>query len=263
MYIDNEITGFESDSFQCGISYTSFMLSFFLINACDVTPTKQPIIWYCPFKYWINLVANRSPVCTELFAIENVSLRQSYSIALVWVWTSVSLLCQQLASQCFGATSRHMISPIRACSCGSRTAVSLILYVLGTNSKWWNFACWKAPSRMGWSIEDQQRRLASGTNARNWSRYWISHHGSTCTLPWMSYTSGDLLSVGAISGGIPLMGPLHSSKVTHGDQLALGYYNTKPELVYYQLGGVHTKTSIEILALLSAFPVISAWSYPM
>ena len=73
----------------------------------------------------------------------------------------------------------------------------------------------------------------------------------TCTLPWMPYTAGGILPDGAISGGhLPDGSVAYVSKVTHNDLLAFGYYNTKTQLVYYEMGGAKTKASMEILVLL-------------
>ena len=73
----------------------------------------------------------------------------------------------------------------------------------------------------------------------------------TCTLLWMPYIAGDLLPVGAISGGRLLDGSItYVCKIIQGDHLVFGYYNIESELAYYELGGVHTTTSMEILLLL-------------
>ena len=75
-----------------------------------------------------------------------------------------------------------------------------------------------------------------------------------CTLPWMPHMAGGLLPTGTVSGGLlPDGSTTYDSKVTHHDLLAFGYYNTETELVYYELDGVHTKTSMEILVMLYSF----------
>ena len=71
-----------------------------------------------------------------------------------------------------------------------------------------------------------------------------------CTLPWMPYTAGGLLPDGAVSGGHLLDGSVtYVSKIIN-DLLVFGYLNTKTKLVYYEMGGAKTKTSMEILVLL-------------
>ena len=74
-----------------------------------------------------------------------------------------------------------------------------------------------------------------------------------CTLQWMPYTVGGLLSFGVVSGGLLPDGSttyMYVSKVTHDEvRLSFGYYNTKAEFVYYELAGARTKTSMEILVL--------------
>ena len=78
---------------------------------------------------------------------------------------------------------------------------------------------------------------------------------SACTLLWMPYMAGEKLPVGAVSGGLLSDGSTtYVSKVTHGaGRMAFGYYNTEAALVYYELGGAHTKTTMEVLVLLWAF----------
>ena len=81
-----------------------------------------------------------------------------------------------------------------------------------------------------------------------------------CTLAWIPYTAGDLLPVGAISGGLLPHGSItYVSKVTHNDLPVIGYYNTQTELVYYELAGAHTKKSMEILVLLWEFLFLANW----
>ena len=73
----------------------------------------------------------------------------------------------------------------------------------------------------------------------------------TCTLTWMPYTAGGLLPFGVVSGGLLADGSTtYVSKVTHDNvRLSFGYYNTKTELVYYDVAGARTKTSMELLVL--------------
>ena len=86
----------------------------------------------------------------------------------------------------------------------------------------------------------------------------------TCILIWMPYTAGGQLPVGAISGGLLSDGCItYVSRVIHNVWPAFGYYNTKTELVYYELAGTHTKKSMEILVLPWLFQFIGRWTYLM
>ena len=73
---------------------------------------------------------------------------------------------------------------------------------------------------------------------------WTRLH---CTLLWMCYTAGELLPVGAISGGfLPDGSNTYISRVTRRGWLIFGYHNTEAELTFYECYGAHTKTSMEI-----------------
>ena len=78
---------------------------------------------------------------------------------------------------------------------------------------------------------------------------------SAYIVPWMPYAAGGLLPVEAINGELLLDGTItYVSRVTNGDdQLAFGFYNTEVAFVYYEMGSVHTKTSMEILVMLWVF----------
>ena len=73
----------------------------------------------------------------------------------------------------------------------------------------------------------------------------------TCTLLWVPYIAGDLLPAGSISGGRLLDGSItYVCKIIQGNRLVFGYYNIESELAYYELAGIHTATSMEILVLI-------------
>ena len=76
---------------------------------------------------------------------------------------------------------------------------------------------------------------------------------ATCPLPWMSYTAGEPLPFGAVTGGRLADGSeTYVVKVNHSDNecVVFGYYNTNSALAYYECYGVHTTTSMEIMVML-------------
>ena len=84
-----------------------------------------------------------------------------------------------------------------------------------------------------------------------------------CTLLWMPYTAGEKLPIGAVSGGLLSDGSTtYVSNVNRDDgRLSFGHYNTDAALVYYGWTGVLTKTSMDILVLLWAFPFFGRQAY--
>ena len=67
----------------------------------------------------------------------------------------------------------------------------------------------------------------------------------TCPLPWMSYTAGELLPIGAVTGGhLDDGSETDVVKVNHHNNefVVFGYYNTHSALVYYEGYVVHTTT---------------------
>ena len=76
---------------------------------------------------------------------------------------------------------------------------------------------------------------------------------ATCPLPWMSYTSGEPLPSGAVTGGSLADGSeTYVVKVNHNNNefVVFGYYNPNSALAYYEGYGVHTTTSMEIMVML-------------
>ena len=72
-----------------------------------------------------------------------------------------------------------------------------------------------------------------------------------CTLPWMPYTAGELLPAEAISGGyLPDRSVTYVSRVSYSGSPIFGYYNAGSEFAYYEMYGVRTATSMELLILL-------------
>ena len=71
-----------------------------------------------------------------------------------------------------------------------------------------------------------------------------------CSVLWMDYIAGKTLPVGAVTGGHLADGSVTCLvKITHGGQYVFGYYNSKSELAYYEMAGVRTATSMQILVL--------------
>ena len=105
---------------------------------------------------------------------------------------------------------------------------------------------------------------------RSVGRFWASNEGvrvgpvyvrdqdiefltmdPACTLPWISYSAGGLLPVGAMSGGHLTDGSTtYVAKVVHNGEELFGYYNTKSQLAYFEKGGAHTKTTMKLLVLI-------------
>ena len=68
---------------------------------------------------------------------------------------------------------------------------------------------------------------------------------ATCPLPWMSYTAGELLPIGAVTGGHLADGSeTYVVKVNNNNDefVVFGYYNNHSALVYYEGYGVQTTT---------------------
>ena len=75
---------------------------------------------------------------------------------------------------------------------------------------------------------------------------------ATCPLPWMPYTAGEPLPLGAVAGGHLADGSaIYVAKIISGGWLVVfGYYNPESAIAYYESFGVHTATSMDILVLL-------------
>ena len=69
-----------------------------------------------------------------------------------------------------------------------------------------------------------------------------------CTLSWIPYKAGELLSAGVTSGGhLSDVSTTYVVKVLHNGVQTFGYYNSWSKLAYYEYGGVRVKISNEIL----------------
>ena len=74
---------------------------------------------------------------------------------------------------------------------------------------------------------------------------------ATCPLPWMPYTAGEPLPIGAFAGGHLADGSAtYVAKVVHNDYVVFGYYHPTSALAFYETGGIYTTTSMEILLLI-------------
>ena len=99
-------------------------------------------------------------------------------VNVIWVWTSVSIWNQRLASQ--SVHLGHLETPVctgapTTWTCAGWSAFSWENYILGTNDNRWYFTCWKVQSWQ-WLVLGEQWRCASRTSARHRSRYWIFDH---------------------------------------------------------------------------------------
>ena len=75
---------------------------------------------------------------------------------------------------------------------------------------------------------------------------------AACPLPWMPYTAGETLPVGAVTGGRHGDGSeTYVVKIMHSNgQAYCGYYHPASALAYYETKGVHTASSMDVLVLL-------------
>ena len=75
---------------------------------------------------------------------------------------------------------------------------------------------------------------------------------ASCPLPWMSYTAGEPLPFGAVTGGRFADGSdTYVARVHHKNKIfRFGYFHPKSAAVYYQYYGVQARTSMDILVLL-------------
>ena len=74
---------------------------------------------------------------------------------------------------------------------------------------------------------------------------------ATCPLPWMPYTAGEPLPLGAVAGGHLADGSAtYVARVMHNNRFVFGYYNPQSASAYYESGGIHTTTSMDMLVLL-------------
>ena len=74
---------------------------------------------------------------------------------------------------------------------------------------------------------------------------------AACPLPWMSYTAGDPLPFGTVTGGQLADGTVtYVVKVNHQGYISFGFYDPNAAVAYYERFGVQTTTSMDILVLL-------------
>ena len=75
---------------------------------------------------------------------------------------------------------------------------------------------------------------------------------NACSLEWMPYTAGELLPLGAVTGG-HLVDEIttYVAKVIYHGQDSFGYYNLKSAVAYFESRGVHTAISMDIFATLN------------
>ena len=98
-----------------------------------------------------------------------------------------------------------------------------------------------------WANKEDVRIRAYATN----QSIEILTSENACSVLWMDYTAGKALHVGAVAGGHLADGTVtYVAKIMHNGQHVFGYYNSKRELAYYELSGVHTAASMQILVLM-------------
>ena len=75
---------------------------------------------------------------------------------------------------------------------------------------------------------------------------------AACPLPWMTYTAGEPLPLGVVTGGHLGDGSeTYVVKINHNNEfMVFGYYNRQSAFAYYEGYGVHTTTSMDILVML-------------
>ena len=79
----------------------------------------------------------------------------------------------------------------------------------------------------------------------------ILSKATDCPLPWMSYTAGEPLPPGAVTGGRHTDGSeTYVVKVWHNNGYVVGYYHKNSALAYYEHTGVRTATSMDLLVML-------------
>ena len=72
-----------------------------------------------------------------------------------------------------------------------------------------------------------------------------------CPVPWMPYTAGEPLPVGAVTGGHLADGSTtYVARLIHNGEMVFGYYNSRSAVAYYQFYGPQTTTSMDILVFL-------------
>ena len=85
-------------------------------------------------------------------------------------------------------------------------------------------------------------------NDQEIERLWID---AACPLPWLSYTAGDQLPLGVVTGGRLADGsPIYMAKIIHDGHIAFGYYDPKTAQAYYDYAAAQTTTSMYLLVLL-------------
>ena len=99
---------------------------------------------------------------------------------------------------------------------------------------------------------------------------WVNNHGTEtavldgsgygvevlttivgCPSFWVPYTGGDQLPSGAVVGGYLMDGTAtYVARKHHVTDVAIGYYNTESEIIYFGSAGARTSRTMEILVLI-------------
>ena len=83
-------------------------------------------------------------------------------------------------------------------------------------------------------------------------RVAVLYVDEACTWTWLPYTSGEVVPAEAVIGGHVASGsPIYVTKMNNGDSiLSFGYYSSENAMGYFELNGVRTTTTMNILVML-------------
>ena len=72
-----------------------------------------------------------------------------------------------------------------------------------------------------------------------------------CPLFWVPYIGGDHLPIGAVVGGyLPYGKAAYVARKHYVTDVAVGYYNTETEMIYFASGAARTSRTMEVLVLI-------------
>ena len=178
-------------------------------------------------------------------------------ISVTWVWTSVGLSCQWSAalSKSLGRLKTPVSNetPVLHNESGRQSVEvqnhGVVLYlarvIIGDI-----LIVGKFKTQYGYSVANNENVNVGPIRETDHNSEFLTVDPA-CTLLWIPYAAGRVFPNGVISGGHLADGsPTYVTKVTHDTVLSFGYYDTKSELAYYQMGSSHTIFTMELLILL-------------